>query len=93
MRCKAGAQTIGQPTAPPAGDLICVFVRLQKYGADHFYVLRWPELQQVLIDGYRGYLDRHGGRRPRRADSFHTALREPQIGPFLDNWSLFNAFT
>ena len=78
---------------PPAGDLICVLVRLHTDGADRFYVLRWPELQRVLINGYRGYLKRHGGRRPRRADSFHTALREPDIKSFLDNWSLFDAFT
>ena len=78
VRYKAGAQTMGQPTTPPAGALICVFVRLNKdgYGADRFYVLRWPELQRVLINGYRSYLERHGGRRPKRADSFHTALRE-----------------
>ena len=55
---------MGQPTTPPAGDLICVCVRLQKYGADRFYVLRWPELQRVLINGYRDYMERHGGRRP-----------------------------
>ena len=84
----------GATDAPPAGDLICVFVRLNKdgYGADRFYVLRWPELQRVLINGYRGYLERHGGRRPKRADSFHTALRETHIEPFLDNWPLFDAF-
>ena len=60
VRYTAGAQTMGQPTAPPAGALICVFVRLNKdgYGADRFYVLRWPELQRVLINGYRGYLKR-----------------------------------
>ena len=94
VRYTAGAQTMGQPTTPPAGDLICVFVRLNKggYGADRFYVLPWPELQRVLINGYRGYLERHGGRRPKRADSFHTALRETPIEPFLDNWSLFDAF-
>ena len=94
VRCQAGAQTIGQPTTPPAGALICVFVRLNKdgYGADRFYVLRWPELQRVLINGYRSYLERHGGRRPKRADSFHTALRETDIEPFLDNWPLFDAF-
>ena len=78
VRCQAGAQTMGQPTTPPAGDLICV--------------LRWPELQRVLLNGYRGYLARHGGRRPKRADSFHTALRETHIEPFLDNWPLFDAF-
>ena len=49
VRCQAGAQTMGQPTTPPAGDLICVLVRLQPDGADRFYVLRWPELQRVLI--------------------------------------------
>ena len=94
VRYKAGAQTMGQPTTPPAGALICVFVRLNKdgYGADRFYVLRWPELQRVLINGYRSYLERHGGRRPKRADSFHTALRETHIEPFLDNWPLFDAF-
>ena len=89
VRCQAGAQTIGQPTTPPAGALICVLVRLQPDGADRFYVLRWPELQRVLIN----YLERHGGRRPRRTDSFHTALREPDIKPFLGNWLLFDAFT
>ena len=93
VRCTAGAQTMGQLTPPPAGDLICVCVRLQPDGADRFYVLRWPELQRVFINGYRGYLERHGGRRPKRADSFHTALRETHIEPFLDNWSLFDAFT
>ena len=93
VRYTAGAQTMGQPTTPPAGDLICVFVRLQPDGADRFYVLRWPELQRVLINGYRDYLERHGGRRPRRTDSFHTALREPDIKPFLGNWLLFDAFT
>ena len=56
---------MGQPTTPPAGDLICVLVRLQTDGADRFYVLRWPELQRVLINGYRDYLERHGGRRPK----------------------------
>ena len=83
VRYTAGVQTMGQPTPPPAGDLICVFVRLNKdgYGADRFYVLRWPELQRVLINGYRGYLERHGGRRPKRADSFHTALRETPSSP------------
>ncbi len=84
---------MGQSTPPPAGDLICVCVRLQPDGADRFYVLRWPELQRVLINGYRAYLARHGGRRPKRVDSFHTALRETHIEPFLDNWSLFDAFT
>ena len=93
VRYTAGAQTMGQPTTPPAGDLICVLVRLQPDGADRFYVLRWPELQRVLINGYRDYLKRHGGRRPKRADSFHTALRETHIEPFLDNWSLFDGFT
>ena len=93
VRYTAGAQTIGQPTTSPAGDLICVLVRLHTDGADRFYVLRWPELQRVLINGYRDYLERHGGRRPRRTDSFHTALREPDIKPFLGNWLLFDAFT
>ena len=46
----------------------------------------------MLINGYRSYLARHGGRRPKWADSFHTALRETDIELFLDNWPLFDAF-
>ena len=95
VRYTAGAQTMGQPTTSPAGDLICVFVRLNKdgYGSDRFYVLPWPGTPARAHQRLPGrYLERHGGRRPKRADSFHTALRETPIEPFLDNWSLFDAF-
>ena len=84
-------QTIGKPMLPPSGDIICVLVRLHQ-GADRFYVLRWLELRRVLITGYRAYLKNHGGRRPKRADSFHTALKETSLDPFRGNWSLFEAF-
>ena len=50
------------------------------------------QVPALAANGYRDYLERHGGRRPKRADSFHTALRGTHIEPFLDNWSLFDAF-
>ena len=52
-------------------------------------MLRWPELQRVLINGYRGYLERHGGRRPKRADSFHAAVQDRDEQPVRE----FRSFT
>ena len=93
VRYKAGAQTM-RATDDPSSRRPHLRVRSTSHvRSGPLYVLRWPELQRVLINGYRGYLKRQGGRRPRRADSFHTALREPDIKSFLDNWSLFEAFT
>ena len=93
VRYKAGAQTMAQPTTPSAGDLICVLVRLQPDGANRFWVLRWPELQRVThqrLPGLSGTARRSATQAGRLLP--HGALME-NIEPFLDNWSLFDAFT
>ena len=79
---------MGQPKPPGHPDLICVFVRLREYGADEFYVLTWEDLQGVCIAHHRNYLARHDGVRPKKFDSFHTAIRPEMLEDHRDKWEL-----
>jgi hypothetical protein len=79
-------QVIGRPIAL-ADNIVCVMLALsRKYGKDRFYVLSLKKLQELLITGHRSYLDRHGGVRPKRFDSFHCAIKEEKLAAFKDAW-------
>ena len=78
-------QIVGSPRTLTR-DLVCVLVGLGDYGSDRFYILRWSELQQILIEQHKGYLEKHGGSRPKRFDSFHIALKDDRLTEFRDNW-------
>ena len=69
-------------------DIVCVMVVLSTYGSDRFYILRWTELQKIIIKGHRAFLDRHEGIRPRKFDSFHCGLHEKELATYRDNWDL-----
>lgn len=72
----------------PTRNLICVFVQLSPDGRDKFYIFSWTRLQSLLVSGYRKYLAEHGGRRPKKFDSFHCALDPSKIQHYKDNWEL-----
>ena len=84
-------QIMGRPTRAPYPGLICVFVRLRKYGADDFYVMTWEDLQKVAIAHHREYLARHGGVRPQKHDSFHMALRPEMMKDYRDRWDVLES--
>jgi hypothetical protein len=42
--------------------------------------------KRLLIEHHRSYLERHGGVRPKRFDSFHCAITEEELRPFKDAW-------
>jgi hypothetical protein len=88
VRLDGKRQIMGQAKPPVYPDLICVFVRLREYGADEFYVLTWEDLQRICIAHHRDYLARHNGVRPKRFDSFHTAIRPEMLGDHRDRWEL-----
>jgi hypothetical protein len=71
--------------------LICVFVRLRKYGADEFYILTWEDLQKVAIAGHREFLARHAGVRPQKYDSFHMAIRPEMMTEHRDKWGVLES--
>ncbi len=78
-------QVIGRPV-PISAEIVCVMVALSSYGSDRFYVLPLKKLQDLLIEGHRRYLAKHGGVRPKKYDSFHCAITEQALAPFKDGW-------
>lgn len=83
-------QVIGRPKQL-ARDIICVMVALRDYGEDRFYVLKWSDLTKIAINNHREFLDRHGGIRPKRFDSFHTAVKLEHVEAYRDQWELIEA--
>jgi hypothetical protein len=72
-------QVLGRPVPLPH-NLVCVFIALStQYGNDRFYVLSLKALQKLVITGYRKYLKRLGGVRPKKFDSFHGAISEEHL--------------
>ena len=92
VRCQAGAQTMGNRLPlQPATSSVCAFDSTGTERTASTCSAGWNS-SACSSTATWAYLERHGGRRPKRADSFHTALRETHIEPFLNNWSLFEAF-
>jgi len=86
VRLDGKKQVLGRPVSLP-DNLVVVFVALSpRYGDDRFYVLSLKALQERLIAGYRNYLEKHGGVRPKKFDSFHGAIREEDLALFKDAW-------
>jgi hypothetical protein len=86
VRLDGKRQVLGRPVPLP-DNLVCVFVALSpQYGGDQFYVISLKALQKLVITGYRKYLKRFGGVRPKKFDSFHEAISEKDLTPFKDAW-------
>ena len=84
-------QIMGRPTRGPYPDLICVLVRLRKYGADDFYIMTWEDLQKIAVAHHREYLARHAGVRPKKYDSYHAAIRPEMMREHLNKWSVLES--
>jgi hypothetical protein len=82
-------QVVGRPVRL-SREIACVLVALGEYGTDRFYILEWRKLRNIVIREYKAYLKRKHGIRPRKFDSFHTAINEGQLARFRDNWGLLD---
>ncbi len=82
---------IGMEREPYPG-LVCVLVALSKSGSDRFFILTWRELRRIVARGYRRYLRKHGGIRPKAPSSFHTALSIDELKPFEGRWKLLSRY-
>ena len=84
-------QVLGADVLAP-GKIVCVMVVLTTTGADRFYILEWTALQGLLRKHYQAHLDHLGGVRPKKFDSYHTAIREEQLAKYVDrdNWNLLH---
>ena len=85
VRLEGKKQVLGR-TLTESNDISCVMVALTKYGNDRFYVLAWRSQQELIVSGYRAYLVKQGGVRPKKFDSYHCAIREHELVHFKDAW-------
>jgi hypothetical protein len=83
-----GIQTVGGYKRSNIEDIIFVFVKLISRGKDRFYVVSSDELFKIMKANYENWLNKHGGRRPKRPDSKHAAIAEDDLSAYLDNWEL-----
>lgn len=81
-----GKQTIHSTKPEPYPGIVYVFVSVRTYGEDQFFVIDWKDLCRKLTEGYRKYLAKHGGRRPKNPRSFHTAIGARDLADFRDRW-------
>ena len=79
-------QVVGEKKACPVRRLVMTFVKIEANGNDQFYILTWQRLRDLLVKGYKAYLQKHGGVRPKQWDSLHFAIFEKNLGPYKDKW-------
>jgi hypothetical protein len=82
---KEGEQKILSLKEIEHSDLIYMFVNLEPV---EFYMMRKRELQQLLYDGYKYYIEKLGGKRK----SFSLAIHAKSLKgfkEFKDNWKIF----
>ena len=79
-------QLVGNVRPCPVHRLIVAFVKIEDDGNDRFYILRWDDLRDVLVDGHRAYLAKHNGVRPQRWDSLHCTISEETLRRYKDKW-------
>jgi hypothetical protein len=87
-------QLVGRQVPDPYPGLVCVLVQLRligSAGADHFFILPWRELCRIVVAGHSRYLRKHGGIRPRKPTSLHTALSPRQIGNWENRWDILKS--
>lgn len=78
-------QIVGKAKPCPVKRLVVVFVKIEADGNDRFYILRWQRLRDLLMAGHKKYLEKHGGIRPKRWESLHSAISEKDLHKYRDN--------
>jgi hypothetical protein len=89
-----GARQVPRNAMPlPYPNLQVVLVALAnaKRSKDRFFVMSWVELRNIINLGYRRYLRRHHGIRPKVPGSFHTAVSERDITEYEDRWKILKS--
>jgi hypothetical protein len=89
IKFKGKHQIVGKPKRCPVQRLVVVFVMIDAGGADQYYILTWRTLRDLLIKGHKDYLAKHGGMRPKKWNSLHSAIVEKTLKPYKDKWPIF----
>ena len=92
IKFKKKVQIVGKCIPSPVENLVFVFVKLESYGSDKFYICTWSELASVISRQYSEYLEKHNGVRPRKWNSLHVAITVSHISHFENRWELIEKF-
>ena len=79
-------QVVGKRKPCPVRRLIITFVKIEDDGNDRFYILPWDDLRDLLVKHHEAFLSKHGGTRPKKWDSLHSAIAERALEPYRDKW-------
>jgi hypothetical protein len=83
---KGKRQIVGRLKSCPVQRLVVVFVKIHTPVDDEYYILPWRTLRNLIVKGHMAYLERHGGMRARKWDSFHSAISEQTLRPYRNKW-------
>jgi len=61
--------------------LLCIYVKLNQYGSDEFYIFKQGALQQYFMKRYKSRI------RTKNFESFHCAIRREDLKKFKENWN------
>ena len=69
---------------------ICVIIsnELNRSERDRFFLLTQQQLQKVIVAQFIPWLESHGWKRPKKADSFHCNYNYSSLLAYEDNWQL-----
>ncbi len=88
---KTGIQKLRGKKRLQKPKLICVFVKIAMEGTDEkdeYYLFRQRNLQNIIARGYRSYLKKCHGKRPRNPQSTHAAVSPRDLIKYKGNWDL-----
>lgn len=67
-------------------DLFFIFVNLNSYGNDEFFILKSIKLQEIVHNKYNDFLKRNREERP--SGSTHAAVNREDLLEHKDNWEI-----
>ena len=83
-------QVVGKAKACPVLRLVVTLVKIEDDGKDHFYILPWERLRDLLVEHYRAFLAKHDGIRPKKWNSLHCSIDEKTLHPYRDRWEIID---
>ncbi len=90
---KSGKRQVpGKLMDPPYPDLFCVFVTIDEYGSDQFYIFKWTDLQKIIVSSYKEWLKKHNGVRPKNEDSYHSSVSPSDLVKYKDKWEVITGY-
>ena len=81
IEIKGDRQTVEGPNPDFDKNLLCIYVKINEYGTDEFYIFK----QSILFEYFAAY---EGRCKPRNIKSFHCAIWKKDLIEYRGNWNL-----